>query len=81
MATGTHDPSIVAALDKLEAFLADLIVQYPDDADFWSAFAGEADEIAEAATPDDSDYARGRIDCMLKNAGKIPGEDEGAPCR
>ena len=73
MATGTHDPSIVAALDKLEAFLA--------DADFWSAFAGEADEIAEAATPDDSDYARGRIDCMLKNAGKIPGEDEGAPCR
>ena len=75
MDNGTHDPAIVAALDKLEATLPDLIVQYPDEADFWSAFVGEADEIAESASPGDSDYARGRIDCMLKNAGKIPVQD------
>lgn len=75
-----HDPKTVAALDKLADMLPKLIADYPDDSDFWSAFAGEADVITESATSDTSAYVQGRIDCMLKNAGLIPGEDEGAPC-
>ncbi|HEY0230951.1 MAG TPA: hypothetical protein VGC55_06850 [Dokdonella sp.] len=44
------------------------------------AFASEADVIEDKAPPADYEFVRGRIDCMLKNLGLIPGEDEGAPC-
>lgn len=76
-----HDPSIVAALDALEKQLPELMLANPDEGDFWPEFAGVADSILDAAHGEDHAYAQGRIDCMLKNAGLIPGEDEGEPCQ
>lgn len=76
-----HDPKIIARLDALEQKLPGLLAEYPDDADFWNAFAGESDAIANGAPAAEQAYAQGRIDCMLKNQGLIPGEEEGVPCR
>ena len=75
-----HDPAIVAALDALEKQLPELLLANPDEADFWPKFSGTADSIVDSAPAGDSEYVRGRIDCMLKNQGVIPGEDEGEPC-
>jgi hypothetical protein len=68
------------ALDALEAALPQLVIDNPDEDMFWQSFSGQADDITENVSADDYAYASGRIDCMLKNAGKIPGEDEGQPC-
>lgn len=76
----THDPKTIAALDALEALVPQLQADNPDDDDFRTAFSGEADVIEDNAPAADYEYVRGRIDCMLKNAGAIPGEEEGAPC-
>lgn len=75
-----RDQALVAALDALERKLPSLMREYPDEGDFWSAWAGEADAITEGLPDSKEAYARGRIDCMLRNAGLIPGEDEGEPC-
>ena len=76
-----HDPKTVAALDQLEAKVAQLQLENPDEDAFRNAFAGEADVIEDNAPLQDAEYVRGRIDCMLKNAGAIPGEEEGEPCK
>ena len=78
--THAHDPKTKAQLDVLEGKLPALVEQHPDEGDFWNAFAAESELIIQSVAPVEHDYARGRIDCMLKNAGMIPGEDEGAPC-
>lgn len=75
-----HDPLLVSALDSLETRLPSLLDERPDETDFWPAFNREADGIRDDLEGDDLTYAQGRIDCMLKNAGLIPGEDEGSPC-
>lgn len=77
----THNAKVIAQLDALERKLDVLLKEYPNDADFWKTFSGETEVILKAASPHDAEYAQGRIDCMLKNAGLIPGEDEGQPCR
>lgn len=77
----SHNAATVAALDQLEKALPDMIKAYPEEGDFWNAFAGASDAIAEGAAAGDAEYARGRIDCMLKNVGMIPGEEEGSPCK
>ena len=65
-------------LGALEASLPAIIQQNPADEDFWAAFAGDADAIQHAATStEDSAHVRGSLDCMLKNEGMIPGENEG----
>ncbi|MEP6881458.1 MAG: hypothetical protein ABI866_05655 [Dokdonella sp.] len=76
----SHDPKVKARLDVLEGKLEALIEEFPNDADFWNAFAVELKPILSSANAHDAEYAQGRIDCMLKNAGLIPGEDEGKPC-
>lgn len=75
-----RDPALVEALDELERKLPTLLQDYPDEGDFWAAWAGEADAITEGLPDAKEAYARGRIDCMLKNLGLIPGENEGEPC-
>lgn len=75
-----HRADLVTQLEALELALPDILARCTDEADFWPEFAGIADEIVEAALPEDHDYVAGRIDSMLKNAGMIPGEDQGAPC-
>ena len=64
-------------LGALEASLPAIIQRNPVDEDFWSIFAGDAGVIERAASPEDSGHVRGRLDCMLKNEGMIPGESEG----
>lgn len=76
----SHDPKVKAALDVLEGKVEQLVSENPDEDAFWSTFTREADAIVAEAPAEDHPYARGRIDCMLKNAGMIPGEDEGTPC-
>jgi len=77
----TPDQATVAALDALEAKLPELSLQYEDDDELRTAFADEADVIEDRASVADYEFVRGRIDCMLKNLGLIPGEDEGEPCK
>lgn len=76
-----YDQKTMAALDELEAKIPQLQAENPDDDGFRNAFAGEADMIEDNASAADYEYVRGRIDCMLKNAGAIPGEEEGVPCQ
>jgi len=76
-----HAPAIVKALDKLEAMLPKIVDENPDEEHFWPAFKAYADEIEKAAPKEDCDYLHGRISCMLKNVGMIPGEEPGAPCK
>lgn len=66
-----------ALLDALEAKLPALLEQYPDDADFWNAFAGEAEVLTEGG---DAAYAQGRIDCMLAKFELIPGDGFDPKC-
>jgi hypothetical protein len=68
-----------AMLATLETNLPKMINEYPDDGDFWSAFAGEADIIEDSAG-EHAAHVRSRIDCMLGSAGLIPSENEGEPC-
>lgn len=80
-----HDSKTVSALNELEAFLPHLLEKHTvsgelQDGAFSSEFAGIADVIVDGASPADHDYAAGRVQCMLKNAGLIPGEDAGEPC-
>lgn len=67
-------------LDELEAKLPAMIQEYSDDGDFWSAFAGEADDIQDNAGSDDAAFVSGRIDCILGAQGLIPSENEGESC-
>ena len=41
--------ALTAQLDELEASLPQLIADYPDDGEFWMAFAGVADVIEDQA--------------------------------
>lgn len=54
-------------LDALDAELPAMLEQCPDDGDFWSEFAGRADEIEEAARNEDCAYVTQRIDVMIDN--------------
>jgi hypothetical protein len=64
-------------LGALQASLPAIIQRNPADEDFWSIFSGDAGMIERAASPEDSAHVRGRLDCMLKDEGMIPGENEG----
>ena len=64
-------------LGALKASLPAIIQRNPVDEDFWSIFAGDAGAIERAASPEDSGHVRGCLDCMLKDEGMIPGENEG----
>ncbi len=76
----SQDPKVKASLDVLEGRLEQIIEQNPDDAAFWKAFSTDSEPILASTNERDAAYARGRLDCMLRNAGMIPGEEEGTPC-
>ncbi|MEO7916458.1 MAG: hypothetical protein ABIR16_02345 [Dokdonella sp.] len=75
-----HDPALVASLDRLDTHMQKMLDGEVVEAYFWPEFNAEAEAIRGKLRGDDLAYAKGRIDCMLKNAGMIPGEDEGEPC-
>lgn len=66
-----------AELDALEAGLPALLAETRPD-DQLEAFAGVADEIREQAGPEDEAHVWSRLQCMLRDAGLIPGDEE--PC-
>ena len=76
-----HDPKIVNALNRLEQELSDILAENAGETKFWNDFTERSEPVLASADEHDRGYARGRIDCMLKNAGKIPGEDEGERCK
>lgn len=61
---------IEQALDALEAKVPQLQAEYPDEDDFWSVFAGEADVIEDSAGASDCDYVSQRIDAILAAVAK-----------
>ena len=57
-------------LDALEAAMPALVRDNPDAADFWPAFAGQADVIEDSAeSGEDARYVQDRIDHLLANHG------------
>jgi hypothetical protein len=65
-------------LDELQAQLPQLIAETEPE-HLMDAFAGIADEILERASPEDCRHVDARINCMLHEAGLVPGDD-GEPC-
>ena len=41
--------TLIEQLDALEAELPAMVAQYPNEGDFWAAFAGQSDVIEDAA--------------------------------
>lgn len=69
------------ALDaKLDALARDLPGILKDTEEFAKidAFAGIADEIYEAAGPEDQAHVWSRLQCIQRDNGLIPGDEE--PC-
>lgn len=63
-------PQLEELLAALEVALPGMVQDNPDPADFWPAFAGEADVIEDSAeSGDDVRYVQERIDQMLASAG------------
>ncbi len=61
---------LATLLDALEAGLPAIARDNPDPADFWPAFAVDADVIEESAgSGEDARYVHERIDTMLKANG------------
>lgn len=61
------------ALDKLGESIARLRDEYPDEGDFWCAFAGMAEPIEDSASAADCEYVSRRIDTILAAAGLAEG--------
>ncbi len=69
--------------DQLDARIARLRERIPEvlaaaEKDQMDAFAGIADEILEDASDADREHAWSQIQCILREAGLIPGDEE--PC-
>ncbi|MDG2538718.1 hypothetical protein P5Y53_13670 [Dyella jiangningensis] len=52
------------ALNRIEGHLPRLLDELPDPADFWPAFAGEADAILEGAGQE-HDWVADKLESML----------------
>jgi len=53
------------ALNRIEAYLPGLLDTHPDPADFWPAFAGEADTILDGAPAHEQEWVADRLESML----------------
>lgn len=66
-----------ARIDALAADTQRLATEDPDG-DLIGAFAGVAEEIEADAGPDDTAHVWSRLQCILRDNGLIPGDEE--PC-
>jgi len=66
---------LASMLAKLDQAIPGLLRDYPDDADFWPAFAGEADVIEDAAGAEDFAWVSDQIDELLAKHGLSPRGD------
>ncbi len=64
-------------LDALAAAMPQILADTTEEAHM-DAFAGMADQITDAAGPEDADHVWSRLQCILRDNGLIPGDDE--PC-
>lgn len=62
----------LAALDRFEATLGRLTREFPEEADFWPAFAAHANELEWTSPLDFRDYVRDSIIRMLRKVGRLP---------
>jgi predicted DNA-binding transcriptional regulator YafY len=67
----THNQTL-AALDRFEATLCQLTLDYPEAADFWPAFASHANELESTSPLDFRDFVRDSIIRMLRKVGRLP---------
>jgi predicted DNA-binding transcriptional regulator YafY len=67
----THNQTL-AALDRFEATLGQLSNAFPQEADFWPAFAAYANELEATSPLDFRDYVRDSILRMLRKLGRLP---------
>lgn len=58
---------LIQLLDDLEASLPAMVAAHPEEGDFWSAFAGQADVIEDQAGVHSVEVGS-RIDAMLVSA-------------
>lgn len=65
-----------ARVDYLSAQMSEILAL--EDKDQMDGFAGMADQILEASGPDDRDHIWSRLQCLLRENGLLPGDDE--PC-
>jgi hypothetical protein len=65
----TSRAELDALLDDLQDALPKMIAENPDDGDFWSEFAGQAEVIEDRASAADCDHVGGRINAMLAKHG------------
>lgn len=72
----SHD-ALKNALDRLEAQLPNMIRDF-DEAHIMDAIAAEVDIIERDVSEEDSTFFKNRLQCMLRDEGLIPGDDE--PC-
>ena len=82
MAKVIERPSKLTA-DELAPRIEALRAQMPeilalDESDQMEAFAGIADEILEDARDEDHQHVWSQLQCILRDAGLVPGDDE--PC-
>lgn len=66
------------ARDQLQVALNRLLLQvgrikreFPDPVEFWPEFAGRADAIVDAASPQDYDWVVTQLDRMLEGEGLL----------
>lgn len=67
----THNQTL-AALDRFEATLGQLSRNFPQELDFWPAFATHANELEATSPLDFRDYVRDSIVRMLRKIGRLP---------
>ncbi|NID14379.1 hypothetical protein [Luteibacter yeojuensis] len=60
---------LTARLEALDGALPRLRAEYPDDDEFWNAFASEADFAIECAGSDDYDWVNAQVDALLHKHG------------
>ncbi len=65
------------ALDDLEAWVLTMLAETSDDSQM-EAFAAIANDISDAVPAEHHAHAWSRIQCILRDNGLIPGDDE--PC-
>lgn len=66
-----------AELAKFERHVIQMVDECPE-CDLMDAIAGEAEVIEDAAAPAELAHVHSRIQCILRDAGLIPGDEE--PC-
>lgn len=62
-------PELEKELAALEQAVVKLLAEHEDPADFWPAFAGEADDFVARVGPADWDWADERLEDILRRHG------------